>query len=416
MNIGIYKLEIIKPTESQRERWMANARQVQQVTNLVWREWLTWHVQHGTAAEVRRLLRLKEETGAKEKWPLPMPKELSNKIYHAARELCPTLHTRTLVLTLNILGQKIATAKATNGNLRGWAAVLLDHQAIPSSTRPQPIPFDKANAKLIPPEKEGDNFRLQLRFCSTAAEEKIEDDVELLTSGPAWRYVKPMYDLLLGGKVFKGSSIVWDDKKRKWFAHVCYERITEPANVDENKTAVIRPGKLRPWLMRIDGRKETLRSYFDGRPVAPFRQRLRMERESRSSHYRFCGTNAKGHGRKRWLDTQKKLERKWVYFVKRVNDKMSRIIVDLAARNGCGKIVYIQPTIPRFLSEAGATERDSSGWQWYQLGTMLSYKANAMGIKVDVRKQKDRSTVPSVSKAANAQRKRRARPKKVRVS
>lgn len=390
-----YKLEIVKPSQDQRDRWMARARDIQHMTNCIWRMWLTHHTAAGTEQELRALLDAPKDQ--KKKWPKAVTSELSSTIYHALRERWPHLHTRPLVLLQNVVLKKIATQKASRGKLPGWCAVLLDHQAIPSSTRPMPIPFDKAHCKLIPPENQGENFKLRFKLERDASGAMVEDDVELITSGRAWYYAKPMYDLITGGKVFKGSSLVFDDRKGKWFAHICYERVLDnKPEIDPNKVAILRLGNLRPWLMRLEGK--TLRSYWRGDAVPHLRRRLRLERVSRSDHYRHVGHNAKGHGRDRWEKTKRVLSRQWVNFVKRANNQQGRIIADLLAKRGVGTLIYIQPTRPRFLSHAGTDLGAPAGWEFYQLGERLKNNCNELGMKVIVRKQNERKEVKPKSK------------------
>lgn len=382
-----YKLEIVKPSQDQRDRWMACARDMQHMTNCIWRIWLTHHTAAGTEKELRACLNAPKEE--KRQWPKAVTNELSNKIYHALRDRWPAMHTRPLVLLLNVVLKKIVAQKASRGKLPGWAAVLLDHQAIPSSTRPLPIPFDKCHSKLIPPEQQGGNFKLRFKLERDASGEMVEDEVELITSGRAWYYAKPMYDLVTGGKVFKGSSLVFDDRKGKWFAHVCYERVlTDKPAIDPDKVAVLACGRKLPWRIRVDGK--TLRSFWRGDAVPHIRRQLRNERVSRSDHYRYVGHNAKGHGRNRWEKKKRVLSRRWVNFVKRANNQQGREITRLVANRGVGTLIYIQPTRPRFLSHSGTEMGAPAGWEFYQLGERLKNNCNELGIKVIVRKQRER--------------------------
>ena len=178
-------------------RWDVLSDQCKQIVNCIWQTWLVWHVQNGSADQLKAWLderaklkcewerdcetiRSEFKPSKKTKKPkLPklktfhnragkcpvnaMPKELQKHIYHTLSERFVDVNKRVVVLIMNITIRDLKRHPAAKGNLPGHSAILLCHQSIPSSTRPQPIPFDCQNTKMLPPDKPGENYKVELR-------------------------------------------------------------------------------------------------------------------------------------------------------------------------------------------------------------------------------------------------------------
>jgi hypothetical protein len=80
-----------------------------------------------------------------------------------------------------------------------------------------------------------------------------------------------------------------------------------------------------------------------------------------------------------------KLSSRWKDFTKRYNNEVSKQVVNLAIREGCGRIVYLQPRDEnregRYLSTVGNDRISAMSWDYFQFGTMLASKCESEGIE-----------------------------------
>lgn len=386
-----------------RKRWHELAATVQQVTNCIWETWLCWHVANRSADQQREFLDRfavwkEAKQGDKPKCELTaIPKKLDKLIYDTLAKEFPGINTTARELIRNAVCLKIKSRKAAKGSLPGWAAIILRHESVPSSTRSQPIPFSNKNATIVPPAVEGERFRLRLRVDRYSQPGKKtgashEDEIELLTNRRGIRqHEATLRKIVLGDYKFCGSSLAYDRNLNKWFALVCYKMPeTDKPALDANKQAVLHPGRNDPWALWHEGRWQWIGGV--GNYIAAARTRLLTSRWSRQDNYRHAGSSTKGHGRERALLAVEKLSQGWKNFVKTVNHRATSEVVKSCVARGIGRLVYLQPAgdkrDARFLSRAGKVpgRRDSTGWDWHQVAAMLAYKCKEAGIVLDVRK------------------------------
>lgn len=384
------KLEIV--TMDDTKMWYALMDRCKQLTNFVWQRWLVWHFQRGSAAAIRAYLdalaqwRLADKSSRGDKPKLTVnaiTSELSNEMYHACRTEFPDLNCRTLVLLLNIIAGRIKNRKAAKGVLSGWMAILLGHESLPSSTRPVPIPFDKQNSKVW---RSGKDIKVEVRCERDETTGKsTRSEFALVTEGKVARYAEPIHQVAAGVAQLKGCSIKYDSFRRKWFALIAYEPpAVEKAKVNPDKSMIVRAGRLRPWLVRVDGRSFGVGG--DGRSVAYHRHRILVSRWGRQENYRWTATSTKGHGRERALAGYFKLTQSWNHFAKTFNQQVAFKLAQIAAEKGCGTIKLFVRAERRFLETAGkvAGRRDSTAWPWYQFEKLLRDVCHPLGIKVEV--------------------------------
>lgn len=86
-----------------------------------------------------------------------------------------------------------------------------------------------------------------------------------------------------------------------------------------------------------------------------------------------------------------KLSLRWKNYVKTMNQTLAKQMVDYALQQRCGTILYWQPVndyrFSRALSNAGKVEkRESTLWDWYQVGTCLQNECSERGLKCVVEK------------------------------
>lgn len=425
-----------------KSRWYELSEQCQRLFNSIWQRWEAWHVENETPAKLRVYLaafrkwhainkeyadsmnrwadagKKKKPRGAKPVKPdNPKPKcdlfcwtpEVQKAVYRYAADQVDGLNLRPLVLVMNKVQQGMQSRKAASGSLPGWMAILLGREGRPSATRPQAIPFDRANAKIIPPAEKDGNYQIEFRLDRIKTPGRktavsTVDRVELQCKGrKAAGQVALLKKVVDGQCEFKGSSLVYSKSNRKWFVHVSFELpMQERAKVDANVTAYLYPGPMKsltsdwgsaPWFFFIHGVKDPKsRIGGNGEYVGGVRQKLLTQRWHRQGNYRNAGSSNKGHGLNRAITPLEKLSQKWKCFVKNANNLVTKYAIERCIEHGAGKIVFLQPQgnikDSRFLMLIGKIDGkdDSTGWDWFQAGNFLEQKGQAVGIEVEVRK------------------------------
>jgi len=384
------------------KRWFGLSDMCQQVVNTIWETWLVSHVQNKSRTTLKAFLdelRAWREAGSK-KTDKPkidfsvIDKELAREIYKVLTDEFPHCNIRVLTLLQQSTTKLIKTRKAASGNLSGSWAILLNRESIPSSTRAQPIPFDRANARIIPPTEADGNWSLSLRIDRVpqngSRASSTEDRFEINTKGFRMRsQVSILNRITSGDYKFCGSALQWSKSKNRWFAMVCYQMPQEEkSELDNDKVAVLHASKTHPWSLRLNGRSIWIGGA--GRHVDAVRRQVMVQRRSRQANYRFAGSANKGHGRNRALQALFRLQRRWKDFVKTYNHTVTHDLVSALKEREVGKLVYIQPNgnaKSRFLAVSGKTKRrESSSWDWFQVGAQLGYKCQEAGIELVVRK------------------------------
>lgn len=399
-----YKLEIIGFDQAERRRELyALACDCQQIVNCIWQLWEQWHVANDSQRVILAHLAADKQwreggrKGKRPKWPVDcLPKvggknrsgnarSLRNHIESDLLKRFPQVHSRVRSLLANITFKKITQRKASNGSMKGWVAILLNRESRPSSTRPVPIPFDRQNSRIVPGGR-GENASLQIRLVRDVDGKSEIEEYRLKTTGRAARYVKPIVRMASGEWEFKGSSLLYDTKKRKWFAQLSVD--LPPATKTDlvvGRVGLLRCGKDHPFQFRVAGHRAFLRDFGHGRAVASVRKQLLTSRWSRQENYRVAGSANKGHGRNRALGPVFLLSRRWKDFVKRYNHTLTTAFINRCAHEGVAKIIYFQPSGGRFLDTSGKVDgrEDSTGWDYFQIKTMLAYKCQEAGIEFE---------------------------------
>lgn len=400
MAVRTARIEIYGFSEDRREAWRKLATDCQRMTNRLWQIWLCHHANNGSAGKLRAHLdalgKWKEtKQGDKPQSPckpteFPLDKSSdSRSFYRILSEEFPGVHVRTRGLLTSAWQSLLYKRKAASGSLPGWISILFANESIPSSTRPQPIPFDHRNAKLI---HNADGYFVELRIERLAdSGGSVVESCQLMVNKRKCASVRAIMDRILAGEYkWKGSDLICD--RGKWYASIAYEMpVKTRVGVDPSKVLYIRAGKKTPWRVSI-GTGGSWRFGGNGVHVEHARRGIIRERNSRKEHYRWAGSNQKGHGRGRANAVWTKLSSRWRDFTKRYNSEVSRQLINLAVSRGCGRIVYLPPNDrarnSRHLSSVGNDNRSAMSWDYFQFGTMLAAKCETEGIEYVKREKK----------------------------
>lgn len=413
-----------------REAWKTIARMHQQILNRVWQMWLVYHSANDSADKLRQHLdawtayKVDPKNKTKPVWPVQcVPEALQKLIRKDVAKRFTNVNSRSADLQIQKWKGSLTTRKAASGSLPGWVSILFANEAVPSFTRPQPIPFDCRNGVL---SSENGKLFLTLRIERLPGGTKkqkpsVVERCELMLNRRKTNSVRTIVERIIAGEyTFKGSSLVFDSIKCKWFASIAYELpVEETPKLDSGKTIYLIPGKKSPWILKSVSKGTSDAWRFGGRGdhVTNFRRRIQRERNERKESYRWAGSNQKGHGRRRAEEVYTKLSARWRDFVKRYNNELTRKLVEMCVNRRIGKIVYCQPSEdgPKrdrlFLARAENDGRNGMSWEFFQVKTMLASKAEEYGIEFALHG----NNVPGMRKAEKAKAKRRAGGKTVNL-
>lgn len=407
-----YKLEIVGFDDKDKRLALYRlAQRCQEIANRVWQLWECWHVANDSRRKLIEALDAdqawraadKATRGERPKFAVSCfpavggvnkvgnARTLRNQIEADIACTFGDVHMRVKTLLINKIAQDISTRKAANGKLAAWQAILLNHQARPTFTRPLPIPFDKASSP-VGSGVVGANGELSIRLHRDEEGKSMVERFTLLTKGRAAKYIKPIARMASGEWAYKGSSLFYDGRKKKWFALLTCEL---PAGAEytpiPDRLAFLRCGHYGPVQLRVGGGRAFLPGFARNKVVGVIRRQLLTQRWSRQSNYRVAGSSNKGHGRGRAIGPVMLLSRRWKDFVKRYNHTMTTAFIERCRREGVAKIMFFQPAGSGwYLDSAGKVpgREDSTGWDYFQIKTMLAYKSQAAGIEFESRKSR----------------------------
>jgi len=401
-----------------RQRWMHLADTMRRVTNDLRMLWFSEHFAASNHIAVRNWMRAdttwaqtpKGERGKRQYCPVRCwPAEIVKTVYAKLRHLHPFVHTRCVTLALNTEQKSMKTAKAKRSAYPRWMKTLAGDGEFPSSSGPLPILFDKKNGRLNYREKENFwTFRLyidRLPSGNGKPAKSTEDVLRLKTGGRRLRKLRNTLELIAAGAwEFKGSRLAY--QRDGWYLLLCYQMPSqEKPQLDRDKTAYLSPAVDRPVHLWVDtkhievprkqntgGPLTLLVGGFPlylgrhGRDVEHLRRSLLVQRWARQESYRYASSARKGHGSKKAVEKLKKLSLRWRDFVKGYNERLAADVVKQMVNSGTGRLVYFQPegrrAERRFLATAGKVpeRRDSTGWDWFQLKTLLARRCQEAGI------------------------------------
>jgi hypothetical protein len=221
--VRVCALEISGMTKEQHDRWRCLSETVRDIVNCIWQTWLLWHVNNGSRGKQREYLKAysawkssdpKTRGEAPERPVLAVPPACQASIYAAVSGEFADVNLRPVVLLINAIVGKISSRKSANGSLPGWVSILLCKESMPSTLRKNPIPFDKKNSGLVPPENGDDHWKLWVRVDRIEREGKknatsTRDEVRLWSKGrKAGSAVATLRKIESGEYTFLGSNLV----------------------------------------------------------------------------------------------------------------------------------------------------------------------------------------------------------------
>jgi hypothetical protein len=391
------KLEVVELDADARRLLYDLASQLREAANFIWRQWEAWHTNRDTATALRACLAAdkawhqsdKATRGARPKWSVqPWPKELANELYHLTCRRFPGLNSRVIVLVLNQMRATITTKQSNAASTKWWIAILLDLDSRGRAKYPQPIPFDSANAKVLPADEKGRVWlEVRLDRIARAGKKTATSSLiraALMTGGKRAAYARPAQQMADGSRKLSGAKLTYDAKKKKWFAALSYEADRVAVDLDPDRVAVLRPGTRHCWTLRLEGR--TFRLGGRGHHVAHRRKSNLLQRWSRQHGYTYA-PRRKGRGRDRALVPVFKLQSAWNNFTSGCNRLLVADVLQLCIDHRVGRVVLVGGDESRILATAGKMpdREDSTGWPWYQVEQFLQQSGQKINLQIELR-------------------------------
>lgn len=171
--------------------------------------------------------------------------------------------------------------------------------------------------------------------------------------------------------------------KNNWYLVMTYtHEIDDSIKLDSNRILGIDLGikyvaYASVYDLSTDSYDWVKNNYIEGGEIEQFRKQIEARRLSMLKQSKHCGEGRKGHGRATLLKPTDKLQDKVDNFRNTCNHRYSRYIVDMAVKNNCGKIVMEN------LSGVGELSHFLKQWSYYELQSMVQYKAKEFNIEVE---------------------------------
>ena len=421
--IRVCFLRVEDLSEESRRRLFEAGRQCQEAVNRIWQSWEQAMLAAGRDADLRIFLELynrwkkrgvdksdppKLERGADlsiflelyDQWKdrridtsdrpklefAPIDPKWVKRVTATLREEYPGLHSRVVTLLVSAAVRRILSLPSrTCGRLKLWQAVLLSRESPCRSFSILPVPFDAGNASLAE-RPEDDTVTLGVRIDRFEIPDRVNggshlETMRLRIEGRAGkkRYAQWAREAARGERLWAGSQVVYDARKRRW--HVALAVEVDPVQPLPilGQAELTAPAESACWLLASGERQIRIGG---GSRVEHLRRRLQASRFGTGSDP-FGAPSRTGHGRKRRQQAARAREGKWGRVTKTLNRQAAaRIIKELGAW-GVTMLDYHVPSGDCLLNTAGK-EVGLPAWPIYQFGEFLGQKCEEAGITLRI--------------------------------
>lgn len=194
---------------------------------------------------------------------------------------------------------------------------------------------------------------------------------------------REIVERVLSGQYDVGNSSIQESKNRKCFLNLVVKIPKESSKLDTQKVVGVDLGIATPLYAALNDNKYGGMSIGSYEQFTKVRQRMYAQKKELQRNLRHS-TNG-GHGRKQKLQALERLdgkERNWVHLQ---NHIFSKTLIEYALTNKAG-VVQMER-----LTGFGRDENNEVGedykfvlryWSFFELQTMIEYKAKAAGIEV----------------------------------
>lgn len=310
------------------------------------------------------------------------PKSESSKIYHAVRAASPgltgTIHSMIANQINSYLAGKLdwREGKTEDGKRPRRSNAILANNARPPFFTAIEIPVRAVDATF----RFGDTADL---ICKLTA--CVETSVRIKTASLSGGQKRILHQLSAGERKLADSRILLKDNEWYWYV---------PFIFDQPKILTERQAELSPVLNLTDKDIRMERPYSlslpdlkrpwgigDGRYLIA--QTRRIETLKKMIGYRYRNHEGKGHGRKQVDERKSRCSRHLANIVDEVRRRMIADVVRQCERNGCGTVLYHEPSLP--LREKSWFAANGLDWDWTKFAANLKNSLARRGIALIVK-------------------------------
>lgn len=186
---------------------------------------------------------------------------------------------------------------------------------------------------------------------------------------------KEILNRLMSGE-YKFGQMKVIEKRNKFYCTINYKFPKVAPVLDPNRIMGIDLGvaNIAYYAFNFSPKRGAIK----GGEVAAFSAKIHNLRRSYQEQGKYCGEGRIGHGRKRRLRPIESINEKEKNFRDLTNHRYSKYLVEMALKNNCGKIQ---------MEELSGIKKDKTYlqyWDYYSLQEKIRYKAEAVGIEVNL--------------------------------
>ena len=293
--------------------------------------------------------------------------KLRNYLYHLSTDCIPELQTGNASCISEDVCKHFKSKKKD---------IFAGRVTIPSYGSNQPInfhnksiSFEEADGRLYLTlsvfSRDGKQaYELKSGQCQFEVWHKCESSIEIVK-----RCVSGQYKVCT-------SQLQYNQSKKMWEFALSYQFDAEQNILDKNKVLGLDLGIAIPIVAALSDSQK--RWFFNGNEIDSFRRKTEEMRRQMSKARVQAGDGSVGHGRSARTKSLDKIGCRIASFRDTKNNALSREIVKIALKNGCGTIQMedlggiTSGKQPRFLKN----------WTYFDLQQKIKYKAESAGIDV----------------------------------
>jgi len=355
--------------------------------------WLLWRRQHPDwepggeydppPRKIRRTEKPPKPDAKPPKDPPYGPREfLSRELYAVASGAARTLNTSLASSCVQDVVSRLKSKTPYNhdGNARWvWRAILDSEVSLPT-WRGGKIPAPRSVVTLHYSEDE-----CWVRFpllSKRAGYRTLSPQVRLhvsdLTAGN-----RRLLRKIVSGEIRLADSQLYE-KKGRWYFQACYELPT-PEELQSERVLTLEIGKPDsdyPFRLRWTDSDGKDRDWTAGKAKPLIAEYRRIQARRRAIRWRYRDGAGSGHGRQRWAKAIKPMERAVRDLCSRWQKQFVADVIKHAIKEGCGAILYREPTMP--LREKTLFASQDVPFDWTSFLGRLRFKAEAKGVRFNV--------------------------------
>jgi hypothetical protein len=402
MPTGIIPVKLGRPLQMPKRKLVALLEQARRdcckARNAAILHWYIWRRQHphwepggeyeAPEPKIQRMSKLGKKAKQPKDSPVGPRLFLSREMYGVATAAAPNLSTS---LASSCVQETIARLKANtpydhDGEARWvWQAILAHEVSLPT-WRSGRIPCPRACSQFV-----YDDHQCTFRFplLSKASGYRTLSPVVRLEAGD-----KSVGDRRLLRKLADGTWRLADsqltERKGKWFVDFCYKKPVAAVDLDTEKVMTLLPAQpddrwpfLMEWNGNGEGDDDARKRWKIGKAHPLVAEYRRVVARRRAIRYRSRDGCGKGHGRKGFYKILTPINRAVIDMQSRFRKLTVADIIAFTIREGCGALLYREPTKP--VRECCWFERYDVPFAWVEFEAFLKFKAEAAGLKYENR-------------------------------